>query len=216
MRSLVRRAELPATPADIARVVDESTVAVRDRIATMYANAFTGELPYTARDALSTVNAVIFTITVFELYYLRQEILPDRYFFTIPGALGYSDHAVTFPDLTIMFHSSFWIPLLLWLATSVIVPATVGFFCNLRATHAAAGSRKRPTRTEYNIDPLTFSIAKAVITYVVYEQGTNLFGLISQEGVARVNSAVCGGWKGVITGALISGVVSFYDAVLQN
>ena len=63
---------------------------------------------------------------------------------------------------------------------------------------------------------LSFSVAKAVISYVVYAQGVTFGGWIDQVSVARINSAVYGGWKGVIVGTAISGLVSVYDAVLKK
>lgn len=219
MLSLTRRIPLPASPADVARVVDESTVALRERVSTIYDESGIREVTYNARDTLSTVTSILFSIHAFELYHLRKEILSDRYAFTIPAirALGTSDHSVEVPDLFLLLTSSFWNPALLWTFTSIILPAFFGFYFNLSAAHAhAPSSRRKSGPSEFLVDPLTYSIAKAVITYVVYQQGVTFGGWVDPVSVARINSAVYGGWKGVITGALISGVASFYDAVLRK
>lgn len=151
------------------------------------------------------------------MYHLRKEVLPDRYAFTIPAfkPLGTPEYPVEVPDLFFTLTSRFWYPVLLWTFTSVIVPAFFGFYFNLSAAHSS-GSRKRSSQPSFSVDPLTFSIAKAVITYVVYQQGVTFGGWVDQNSVARINSAIYGGWKGVITGAFISGVASFYDAVLRK
>lgn len=171
-----------------------------------------------ARDTLSTVPSLILCITAFEAWHLRKEILADRYAFTWPAihVLGTSDIPVTVPDMFLLLQGSFWKPFLLWLTTSVIVPAFLGYYFNLSAAHSTTNSRRRSSQTGYEVDPLTFSITKAVLTYVVYQQGNSFGGWANQDSVARVNSAVYGGWKGVLTGAFISGVASFYDAVLSR
>ncbi|ROW08145.1 hypothetical protein VPNG_06884 [Cytospora leucostoma] len=216
--ALARNVPLPATPADVARVVDEGTVAIRDRVTTFYEDLGVKEVAYNTRDSLSTITSIILTISAFELYYLRSEVLSNRYAFTIPAirALGTQDHAVEVPDMFLLLTSSFWGPTLLWALTSIIVPAFFGFYFNLGAAHARSGRGQRVQAPDYAVDPLMFSVAKAVITYVVYQQGVTFGGWISPLAVARINSALYGGWKGVITGAVISGIASFYDAVLKR
>lgn len=217
--SLARRIPLPASPADVARVVDERTVALRERVVTLYEDSGVKEVAYNTRDSLSTVTSILFCINAFELYHLRKEILSDRYAFTIPAisALGTSDYPVEVPDMFLLLTSSFWNPALLWAFTSVVVPAFFGFYFNLSAAHSQPGrGRRSSSQPENVVDPLTFSIAKAVITYVVYQQGVTFGGWVDQTSVARINSAVYGGWKGVIVGAAITGIASFYDAVLRK
>lgn len=216
--SLARRVPLPSSPADIARVVDERTLALRERVSSLYAESKINDVAYQARDTLSSMTSIIFCISAFELYHLRKEILSDRYAFTIPAisALHTSDHIVKVPDFFLMLQGTFWSPFLLWLATSVVLPIIFGFYFNLSAAHSSAANRRRGSSSTFTVDPLAFSIAKAVITYVIYQQGVDFGGWVSQDAVARINSAVYGGWKGVITGAFISGVASFYDAVLRR
>lgn len=208
---------MPSTPAEVARVVDERTLALRERVSTLYDESGIREVTYSTRDTLSTVTSIMLTIGAFELYHLRKEVLPDRYAFTIPAvkALGTSDYPVEVPDLFFALTSRFWNPVLLWTFTSLLVPAFFGFYFNLSAAHAS-GSRRRSGPPTFAVDPLTFSLAKAVITYVVYQQGVTFGGWVDQNSVARINSAIYGGWKGVLTGAFISGVASFYDAVLRK
>lgn len=213
--TLVRRISLPASPADVARVVDERTVVIRERVSTLYEDSGIKEVAYNTRDVLSTVTSIIFSTHAFELYHLRKEILSDCYYFTIPAvaALGTSDYPVEMPNMFLLLTSSFWNPAILWSLTSIIIPAFFGFYFNLSAAHST-GSRRKGNQTP--VDPLTYSIAKAVITYVIYQQGATFGGWVDPLSVARINSAVYGGWKGVLTGAFITGVASVYDAILQK
>lgn len=197
------------------RAVDERTLVLREKVTALYEESGIKEATYHARDTLSTLTSIILCISAFEFYNLRKEVLADKYAFTIPAikAIGTPDYPVEVPDMFLLLTSSFWNPALLWTVTSVILPAAIGFYFNLTAAHTSSKGRRNQTLT---IDPLTFSIAKAVLTYVIYQQGVTFGGWVDQTSVARINSAIYGGWKGVITGAFISGVASFYDAILRR
>lgn len=163
------------------------------------------------------MTSILFSIGAFELYHLRKEVLADRYAFTIPAisVIGSPDWPIELPDMFLLLTRSFWNPVLLWAFTSTVIPAFFGFYFNLSAAHST-GPRRKSNQSDFVIDPLMFSIAKAVITYVVYQQGVTFGGWVDPLSVARINSAIYGGWKGVITGAFITGVASFYDAVLRK
>lgn len=188
---------------------------MRSRVASLYADSGFEDATSSARDSLSTVPAVLLTVAAFELYYLRSEVLSDRYAFTLPALppLTNRDHPVHVPDMFLLLTSSFWSPALLWLATSVVIPATVGYFYNLSSAQPRRGRRAGP---EYSVDPLTFSVAKALISYVVYAQGVSLCGLVDENSVERINGAVYGGWKGVLTGCAVTALTSLYDAILRK
>lgn len=219
--SLASRIPLPATPADVASAVDRSTLALRQRAASMYQDSGITEATQATRESLSTVTSVLLVVAAFELYFLRAEILADRYAFTVPavGLLRTPDYPVHVPDMFLLLTSSFWNPALLWAVTSLAAPAVLGYFFNLSAASHHTG-RGRPARhgaaSDYTVDPLAFSVVKAVITYVVYAQGVTFGGWVDALSVARINSAVYGGWKGVIVGCGITGLMSVYDAVLKK
>jgi hypothetical protein len=167
---------------------------------------------------------VVSAIALFELYRLRQEVLPDRYAFTVPavGLLGTPDYPVHLPDMFALVTAGFWVPALTWALTSVILPSLGGYFFNLSsaAQQSPAGRGRKPVsggahQVEYAVDPVMFSIVKAVVTYVVYAQGVT-FGVIDPVAVSRINSALYSGWKGVLVGTAVSGLTAVYDAVLRK
>ncbi|KAK0708735.1 hypothetical protein B0T21DRAFT_376852 [Apiosordaria backusii] len=221
-----RLPQLPATPADVAASVERSTALVKTRLNTLYSESKIPEATHQTREWLSTVHSVLSTIALFELYKLRQELLPDRYAFTIPAInfLGTHDYPVKLPDMFALVTASFWGPALTWFLTSFLLPSLFGYFFNLSVAHSSSGpsvaTRGRPRKDagqgEYAVDPLTFSIVKALATYVVYAQGVTFGGLIDPVNVGRINGAVYSGWKGVLVGTAVGGVVSFYDAVLRK
>ncbi|KAI0443723.1 hypothetical protein F4803DRAFT_297265 [Xylaria telfairii] len=217
--SLASRIPLPATPADVAEAVDRSTVAIRTHVASVYKDSGITEATHATREALSTVTSVLFAISAFELYFLRPEILADRYAFTIPAIslLGTSDYPVFVPDMFLLLTSSFWSPALIWAFTSSILPSIAGYFVNMTTGANPGRTPRRGAQVpEAVVDPLTFSIVKAIISFVIYGQGVTFGGWINEVSIARINSAVYGGYKGILTGAAISGIFSIYDAVLKK
>ncbi|KAM5382049.1 hypothetical protein ACJZ2D_002651 [Fusarium nematophilum] len=219
LSQVAARIPLPATPADVALAVDRSTSAVRQRVSSIYEESGITEVSHATRDTLSTVTSVLFCVAAWELWNVRREVLGNTYAFTIPaiGALGTSDYPVYVPDMFLLLTSSFWSPTLTWVFTSVVVPSVFGYFFNLSATSTPpTRGRPRAHNTEYVVDPLTFSIAKALISFVVYGQGVNLGGLLNKMSIVRLENAIYGGYKGILTGTAITGLVSIYDAVLRK
>ncbi|VUC36914.1 unnamed protein product [Clonostachys rosea] len=211
---------LPATPADIARSVDRSTTAVRTRVSSIYQETGINEVTEATRSSLSTVHSIVFLVSLFELYFIRREILADKYAFTIPAIsfLKTSDYPVYLPDMFLLLTGSFWSPAFAWALTSFILPTFFGYFFNLNAASTSSGprTRSRPHVPEYLVDPVSFSIAKALFSYVVYAQGVTFGGLLSDVSIERLAGAVYGGYKGVLTGTAITGLISMYDAVLRK
>ncbi|KAK4168090.1 hypothetical protein QBC43DRAFT_128041 [Cladorrhinum sp. PSN259] len=227
--TLASRIHLPATPADVAQAVESGTLAVRSKLTDLYADSRLPEAAQSTREFLSSVHSVLSTIALFELYKLRQELLPDRYAFTFPAVswLGTDEYPVKLPDMFALVTSSFWVPAITWALTSFIIPGITAYFYNLSSAASTGGSggRGRPTATGkpagpggYEVDPLVFSVVKAILTYVVYAQGVTFGGLIpgGDETVGRINGALYSGWKGVLAGTAVSGLVSVYDAVLKK
>jgi hypothetical protein len=220
--SLAQRIPLPASPADVANAVDRSTIAIRKRAASLYQQSGISETTTATRESLSTVTSILFAVSAFELYYLRPEVLADRYAFTIPAirALGTNDYAVQIPDVFLLLTASFWSPVILWCFTSFILPSVAGYFFNLSAaSHARSHAVGRPrvhSSPEYVVDPFTYSLAKALLTYVVYAQGVTFWGLVDEASAARIKLALFGGWQGVLTGCGITALASLYDAILKK
>jgi hypothetical protein len=104
----------------------------------------------------------------------------------------------------------------------VLLPSVAAYFFNLSAgaarTGGGGGRGKKAAaagQVEYAVDPVMFSIVKAVVTYVVYAQGVTC-GVVDPLWVSRINSALYSGWRGVLVGTAVSGVSAVYDAVLRK
>ncbi|KAH7148803.1 hypothetical protein EDB81DRAFT_475535 [Dactylonectria macrodidyma] len=219
LSQVAARIPLPATPADVALAVDRSTQVVRQRVSSIYQESGITEVSHATRETLSTVTSILFCVAAFELWNVRCEILSNTFAFTIPAisAIGTPDYPVYVPDMFLLLTSSFWSPALTWALTSIVLPAFAGYFFNLSANSAPSNRRRSSTNNaEYVVDPLTFSIVKALVSYVVYAQGVTFSGLLSETSVKRLNHAVYGGYKGILVGTAITGLVSIYDAVLRK
>ncbi|SMY28627.1 unnamed protein product [Zymoseptoria tritici ST99CH_1A5] len=210
-----RKPEIPASPADVADIVEYESNQVAQFVERLYENAGISDWIEYARDALSSVPAVHLTFLALESFALVRAILPFRFAFDIPaiGALHTSSHSVFLPDLFILLTGYWWSTTLLWATTSILIPALFGYFFNL--THRNTSGRGRPSKAGYVVDPLTFAVVKAVATWLVYSQGVN-FGLVGDTVAERVDDAIFGGYRAVIIGAGIGGLASLYEAVLRK
>ncbi|KAL5594387.1 hypothetical protein BROUX41_001322 [Berkeleyomyces rouxiae] len=206
------RLQLPATPASVQKAVDRSVELFQDGVVAVQDSKL-ADATVNTRSTLSTVPNIILSIAAFEAYFLRPAVLPDALWLTAPAlpTLHLPAIPIVLPDLTRVLSASFWGPVLAWLAATVFAPLLLAYFYNLSSN----ASSKR-VRNKYVFDPLSYSIAKAVLSFVVFAQGVSFNGLVHQTAINRVNEAVYGGWQGLLVGAGISGLAAFYEAILSK
>lgn len=211
--SFASNVPLPPSPKVVADAIDRRTAVIRAKAVDLYEESGVIELTQSTRETLSSVVSVEALIIAFELYKIRPEILADRYAFTIPAiALLKTDaYPVKIPDLFLLLTASFWGPALLWAFTAFIVPLTAAYFVNLTSKPKSRSSHA--SHFSYEFDPLTFNIVKALLVFVVFGQDVTFGGLVDLESVARINSALYGGWQGVLVGTGIGTLVTLYDAI---
>ncbi|RFU25289.1 hypothetical protein B7463_g11045, partial [Scytalidium lignicola] len=207
---------LPPSPSEVAEAIDRQTQVMRSRVSRAYKEMGLAETAETTRETLSSIVAVQGLIIAFELYNLRKEILADRYVFTIPTIpfLKTSPYPVLVPDLFLLLTSSFWGPATLWGFTSFFIPLAASYFFNLTSKPKPKSSHS--THFNYEFDPFTFNIVKALLTFVVYGQGATFNGLVNSGDVDRINSAIYGGWQGVIVGSAIGVLTTIYEAIAKK
>ncbi|KIN06483.1 hypothetical protein OIDMADRAFT_155674 [Oidiodendron maius Zn] len=206
---------LPPSPAVVAEAIDRRTQVLRSKVSDAFDESGIVERAHATRESLSTVASVESLIILFELYFLRPELLSDRYAFTIPAIslLKTPDYAVKIPDLFLLLTSSFWGPASLWAVTTFFIPLIAAYFVNLTSKPK---SRSSHTHFNYAFDPLTFNIVKALLTYVVFGQDVTFGGFVNLEHVARINSALYGGYQGVLVGTGIGTLITLYEAVIRK
>lgn len=207
---------LPPSPAVVTDAIERQTAIVKTKVGDVWTNSGVTDYAEYVREVLSSVVGVEAAVVLVEAYYLQKQVMPWTYFFDVPAvsALGSNSYPVHFPELFVLLTSSFWSPSLLWANTSLFIPLVCAYFFNLTLrTSNGDLSSKKPT---YQVDPLTFNIAKALISYLVYAKGARFTGLVADETVLTVEDALPGGHHGVLIGAGIGALASIYEAVLKR
>ncbi|KAI9891187.1 MAG: hypothetical protein M1814_003030 [Vezdaea aestivalis] len=212
--AFARNVPLPPSPAVVADAIDRRTAALRRKAIKSWKKSGVTDRAEGLRDTLSSVVSVEALVLLIEAIGLRTEVLPTRYAFTIPGVAPLRTPAwpVYLPDFFLLLTSAFWLPVTLWLTTSFIAPLAFAYFFNL--SHKAKASTR--SSSAYKFDPLTFNIAKALVTYLVYGQGVKFGGIVGDDSPWRIITSVPGGYEGILIGAGIGALTSVYEAVLKK
>lgn len=215
-RTSISRPDLPASPADVATLVDNQTASFYAGLSDLYSvSGLPGGIER-LQDFTSTVQGIHLSILLLEGFALSPEVLPFIWVADSPAiaALGIPSYPLSVPNLFLMLNSWFWYPVLTWLATSLAIPLLFAYFYNLTIRDVRRNGA-RVSVARYTYDPMTFSIVKSVLSYLVYGRGQT-FGVFSEAAAARVEYAVLGGTGGLVTGAVVGAIASLYEATQRR
>lgn len=221
-RNLVAEAlNLPASPAVLAQAVENTSVVIHERVSSLIEETGLQEKTDTLRSAMSTIHSIILFIAATELVQIRSAVLPAKHAFTIPPVwwLGLAhDTPVNLPDIFLVLTSSFWSPVLAWAMTAYAVPALFGYFFNLTSGRTVVDQhgQKVVKPPYYTVDPLTFSITKAILSYLVYGQHLSVGSWPDPDSIRRLRESLFGGTSGVLVGTSVTALLSIYDAILRK
>jgi len=212
---------LPPSPAAVTDLVERQSQHLASTASAYWSSHIDLSSPlHTLRSALSTPLGLQASLLLLEAYGLQSRTLPWRYAFTLPLPLAttFANTTTTtldvkVPDFFALLGPAFWGPTILWTSTSLLLPMLAGWFFNLPL---ASSSSKARRRTEYRVDPLAFNVAKALLAWLVYENGARLGGLVSRASVETVRESLPGGVWGVLVGTAIGGLGGLYEAVLAE
>lgn len=212
-RSTRRKSEFPASPADIADMAEYESAVLAERVSAVYENLGVGENIDYFRQVCSSVPAVHLTFGALEGCAVFNQLMPWKYAFDVPAmnALHTPSFAVKLPDLFILLTGYWWSTVLLWTATSILVPLLFGYFFNFTVRNVGRGHTRK-----YTIDPLTFSVVKGLAIWLVYCQGVDFYGIVNPDVAQRVDGAILGGHTFVLVGAGISALASLYEAAQKK
>ncbi|KAK6525620.1 hypothetical protein TWF281_010674 [Arthrobotrys megalospora] len=208
----------PLSPSQVARsvVVENFTVdKISEGIASWFANAaettgFWEHVDYT-RETLSDPRSIHFLIATYELAWLCHDLTPWS-IVTVPipnTRVPYVDYStgptiVKVPDLFILLSwNAFWAPIIYWFTLGISFPLLTSYFVNVR---------KRST-----YDPLTFSISKALIAYLVYTKQIikpELPRLFGSDTPVLINEII--GDETPLIGAAIGGLLTLWEAIITR
>ncbi|KAL4941927.1 hypothetical protein BDV06DRAFT_171990 [Aspergillus oleicola] len=217
---------LPPSPAVVTEAIERQTTAWAQSIGEAWEGSGVQERTNSLRDTLSSVKAVEVIVTLLEAFSLIKEVLPLRYLATFPAidAIHTPAIPIKIPDLFVLVDSSFWAPVSLWLLTSVFVPLITAFFFNISLRVAQTSNTGVQTRrssinnrvNQTTFDPLSFNIAKAVVSYLVYAHGFTFWNLWGSNSLLTVNASIPFQYAGILTGTAIGAVGTLYEAILRK
>jgi hypothetical protein len=218
VQRLAEKVPLPPSPKMVSDYIAQTQTNIFNKTSDLYNKSGTTEAIDNLRDTASTVVAIQVISLLVEATGLQRETFPWRYAFDIPAipALKTHAYAVKLPDFFVLVTSFFWAPSTLWLTTTLFVPILFAYFFNFSHSIRGQGARTRSTPHVYKFDPLTFSVSKALLTWLVFAQGFRYGGFWSDETVARVDGSLYGGYQGVLIGSAIGALASIYEAILQK
>jgi hypothetical protein len=229
--SRVSQVDLPASPAQLAEVADQSFQAAKTKAGELWDKTRIEEAIEIVRENASSVVFIQLAVLFVEAVGLEWNTLKTAHAFDSPSVaqLNMSSREVYLPDLRILLTNDFWAPATLWSLTSWVLPLLFSYFFNLTLR---SNTRHKSSSKQYTIDPLTFNIARALLAYNAYSLATVDAGLAGQPGtiVARtpgwgpfaeatvntVRTQVPGGYYGLQIGSIVGILVSLYDAALKK
>lgn len=151
------------------------------------------------------------SILALEWYFLQYELLPWDYVADTPAIPLLGSVSIFIPNIFVVF-TKYWLSTTaLWAAINFWLPFIAGWFFNFTLKVKTKDDTAVWSAT-YQIDPLTFSIAKAVLTWLVYQKGLRL-GAFADETVDRVVLAMPVGYSGLMVSAYVGIVTSIWDGL---
>ncbi|PSN70798.1 hypothetical protein BS50DRAFT_268063 [Corynespora cassiicola Philippines] len=229
--SRVTQVDLPASPAQVAELADQSFQAARTKATEIWEKTKIDEFKEWLRENASSVSAIQTLILTIEAVALQYNTLSNEFAFTAPavGSLKPSTTSVYFPNAWLLLTSGWWAPATLWSLTSWALPLVFSYFFNLTLR---SNTNHKSSSRQLTIDPVTFNIVRALLFYTAYkfpvvdpamlgQPGTVTtndlnWGPFASETVAKVRDNVPGGYYGLQIGALVGVIYSIYDAALKK
>ncbi|PYH88696.1 hypothetical protein BO71DRAFT_413900 [Aspergillus ellipticus CBS 707.79] len=214
-------ATLPPSPAVVTDAIDRQTAVWGKVISEAWSGSGVQERSDSLRSNLSSVKSVSVLLVVLEAISLVRVLFPLRFVATLDLKTAYIPAVpLKVPDVFVLVESAFWAPLSLWLLTNLALPLTVGYFFNISLQSARpsgpASNTRRSRAIHTSFDPLSYHIAKALVTYVVYGSGFTFWNVYAPNTLEIVDKAVLGRWPGTLTGSAIGVIATLYEAILRK
>lgn len=228
--SRVSQVDLPASPAQLAEVADQSFQAGKAKAQELWEKTRIEEAIAIIRENASSVVVVHLLVLFTEAFGLQWKTAKEKSIEWFTPSPALYAHKVYGPDLSLLLTSGYWAPAILWALTNLFIPLVASYFLNLTLR---TNTHHRSTSKTSRVDPLTFNIARALLAYGVYHcelrDGTSVvtapgafrdcklqFGPFSTETVSTVVNYVPWNYSGLQIGSAIGILVSLYDAALKK
>jgi len=211
-----RQSQLPPSPADVADLAEYETSQFYAGLNDIYTLSGFPEMIDYLRDVCSSVTGIQTFVQLVEAFALQRLVLPWVFLAELAPVRGYDAPklSIYYPDLFALLTPEFWNPTLLYATTSIIIPSIFAYFFNLTIRDVKRqGARVSVAR--YTLDPLTFNIVKAILTYVIYGQHLTLsYPIFTAAG--SIERAMFGGYQGMLVGCYVGMLASVYEAVQRR
>lgn len=203
---------LPPSPAVVTDVIEEQTARISEGVNRLWTASHIMDYVYQTRVELSSVTGVQISILLIEAIALHRATVPWRFVLEIPSLFGFPSFPIFVPDLFVFLTHYYWAPSFLWITLNFWLPLATGWFFNL-SLRLKKKDGLEAWRPKYRIDPLMFSIAKALLSWMVYSQGNRLFGAFAEDTVRTVENAMPYGYAGVMVAAYVGIATSVWDGL---
>ena len=214
--SFVQNVPLPPSPSVVVERIDQQTAQIRTSVNDLWIRLGITEFVENARDTLSSTAAIQTLAILVELSGVQGLVLPMTQISCIPATAYTPAIQLKVPNLFELLEPEFWSISSLWFFTSVLIPLASAYFFNLALKTSSTQRHTRSTPPVAQFDMLSFNVAKALISWLVYSQGVRFYGLVGNDAVEKLNGATPGGYRGVLIGAGICSLTSVYEAVLNK
>jgi hypothetical protein len=202
---------LPASPA-ISRTINAQTTWAKRQYSSIVKKSGVKKSFPLLRQELSRVETIQLITLIFEAIGLREKTFPLRWA-VVPGndTIRLKQTAIWFPNFALLLSSDFWAPTTLWALTSFILPLFFGYFFNL--TYANPKVNTRRTKPLREVDPLTFSIVKGILAYLVYSPAATFtfWGAFDPATIGTVHDGIWGHYVTLLIGSGVGIVTALYD-----
>ena len=213
---------LPPSPAVVTDAIDRQSKRIRTSISHAYDRTQVHEYSDLARDTLSSTVTINVLAILFEFWGLEKQLIPNKRITEI-GPIAYvksTPTPVMIPDLFRLLELGFWAPFSFWLMTTIVAPALTSYFINLplqqHPAHSSARRASIKSNPHVQFDPFVFNLTKGFIAYCVYHLHFQIIEFAKNATIAEVNTAVPGGYQGMLISSGIGAAVSLYEAVLKK
>ncbi|KAF2108920.1 hypothetical protein BDV96DRAFT_586883 [Lophiotrema nucula] len=222
--SRLSNVEYPASPSQLAEAADQSFQAAKAKASDLWKEYIDTGIDFLRENASSVTVIQILLLAVEGVGFEWNTLVPYQY--KPPAQLNYNGD-IPLPNLSLVLTSGYWAPATLWSLTSWFLPLVFSYFFNLTLR---SNTHHRSARGQYHVDPFTFNIVKAVLTYSAYsaalplnvigadgfEKANPSWGPFSSETVNTVRYNAPGGYHGLLISSAVGLLVSLYDAALKK
>ncbi|RMZ89256.1 hypothetical protein DV736_g3517, partial [Chaetothyriales sp. CBS 134916] len=209
------------SPARVAAAFESQVTTVKAQVSDALDKLHLADYTEALRDFASTPFAVAFLAGVYEASSVTRSLLQLKHLHDIQVP-SYGTLKVWVPDLfALLEYSKFWEPALVWLLTSLLLPLLTSYLINIpwkvQSSHSRATRRATSHATEGpKYDLFVFFIAKALLSYLVYAEHFQYFGLFTAVSTVIVNDSFYDSYRNILTTSAVGAAITLYEAVLHK